>query len=177
MSLFPYEETFICPYDSSHIILMQRAGKHLKKCRDNHPKSRIAICKYDTLHHVPAADLVSHQQECLKRLETLNRQEVDENWTQTLEAPNPTQNASAVFTSEAHDDWAEECPKYDPEKAAKEKNVLRLKQNCSRSEKIEHKYEEKRRLQSFDNNPSKPAAKYSKKKPKSKSGAQKSQTK
>ena len=54
----------------------------------------------------------------------------------TWRSPPVNTNGAAVFVKTNDDPaWAEPSPKYDPEAAAKNRNVVRLKQNCTKNER------------------------------------------
>lgn len=97
------------------------------KCKRQHPNAKIAICRFDSLHHIPVEEIASHERQCMKN-HNIPCEEINVTW----KPPSPTKNASAVFTADDDDDWSVEYPTYDPKAAAENKEVLRLKQCCTK---------------------------------------------
>lgn len=45
-----YDETVVCPYNSSHIILKERIQTHLVKCARSHPNIKLDTCPFNVTH-------------------------------------------------------------------------------------------------------------------------------
>lgn len=52
-----YEDTVICPYNKSHIILRERIQFHLVRCRRSHPNIKLETCPFDLVHRMRKEDL------------------------------------------------------------------------------------------------------------------------
>ncbi|XP_017954137.1 gametocyte-specific factor 1-like [Drosophila navojoa] len=54
----------ICPYDSSHRILLFRMPVHIIKCARNYKGPPLEICKYNATHRIKADLMEQHLEEC-----------------------------------------------------------------------------------------------------------------
>lgn len=52
-----YSKTVVCPYNKSHLILMERMQTHLVKCGRNYPDIVLKKCPFNVCHLMPEADL------------------------------------------------------------------------------------------------------------------------
>lgn len=52
-----YENTVVCPYNKSHIILKQRIQTHLIKCAKQHPHIHLETCPFDITHKFPKEEM------------------------------------------------------------------------------------------------------------------------
>ena len=55
----------VCPYNNHHLILPERFGNHLNKCRKSNPKRHeFVVCEGNSLHHVHWTQIEAHQENC-----------------------------------------------------------------------------------------------------------------
>ncbi|KAI8118576.1 hypothetical protein FF38_03936 [Lucilia cuprina] len=58
------EEFGICPFNTSHRIVLYRMPAHIVKCRKNYSGPPLEQCIYNATHYVPMGTMQSHLQQC-----------------------------------------------------------------------------------------------------------------
>ena len=130
MPLLETDVTVTCPYDKGHEILVEHFHRHVFKCRKLlylGLGAGLAICAWNSTHHVPKDDMAAHQKNCEDRP------------VEALEVPNnlgykapPVKNHQIVDNDET---WDVSCPTYDPTKEAMNRKVLRQPVNMTKAER------------------------------------------
>lgn len=52
-----YEDSVVCPYNKSHIILRHRLQTHLIKCARSNPHIQLELCPFDVTHRIPKEEM------------------------------------------------------------------------------------------------------------------------
>ncbi|KAL9695442.1 hypothetical protein quinque_014727 [Culex quinquefasciatus] len=125
------EDLLFCPYNRAHRIRPDAMPKHLYKCRRNHPKTRLVICPFNTIHHVSGPELNAHHRRVLTPESGFGDSE--EATGRSLQDDDECWDESAV-------------PAYNPHAYCKSANVIRKATNMKKSQKREFYQAERERL-------------------------------
>ena len=160
MPICDFETTVTCPYEPSHQILPSRLQIHLVKCRKQHPMSGLKICRFNTTHHYPRADMDLHESNCPDRKSLLRL-------TLAEESLKP---AAATFKSDrpkrpGEEDWEAEADvvkSYNPMEQCMGRKILLQPRGLSKAMRRQFGENEKMRHELLEETEKEPQAKLEK---------------
>ncbi|CAH2005205.1 unnamed protein product [Acanthoscelides obtectus] len=139
------EELASCPYNACHRIQKKRFAAHLYKCKLQHPHIKLAICDFNSTHHMPEDELNYHHEHCPSRtsIEALIYKEEGESSNQYS-----IQNI-IVDTDETWDKFNVQT--YNAEEKCLKRGVLRKLDVAPPSKKKEFRDQERERIKNVEN--------------------------
>lgn len=142
------EPTLVCPYNKSHVILRSGFLKHLTKCRINNPDIILEVCPFNVMHRFSAKDRTAHINECPSKI---NFERLVGN--PCFKPPIPCSKPPQMVQSQK-ESWdppeGEQFESYNPQKYAKEANVLRQPPpGLNKTNKVKFYAAERKRLSNF----------------------------
>jgi len=140
----PDDDTVVCPYNNSHIILRTRFGNHLIKCKKQYPNTPMRTCRFNSLHIIHRDEMDEHERNC-EDGKDICRAPVDTDIV-NVNVPPPSRANANDFTGESWDTIDVGPVGYNPELASEKVLYVRMKNHLSRGAQNAWKAQEHERI-------------------------------
>ncbi|KAJ6646123.1 Gametocyte-specific factor 1 like [Pseudolycoriella hygida] len=154
-----YEKTVKCPYNPSHLILLDRFQTHLVKCARNHPDIVLKKCPFNSCHLLRESEFEAHVLHCEDRasfdlykyrIDSKPDQFTESGASKVMDEPESSEGPPG-FNCNHGENWDDEDhPSYNPQDYVEKAPVLRTLNVATPSEKKAFREAERIRLANFE---------------------------